>query len=530
MPAIIDTTINWDSNITKVLATESGGSYEEYTNSGITTPLMANKTYTATVTLNSGYILDSVTSNSTNTTISDITENSFTFINSVAEPIVITLTSKQSTSKVSIDLTTLTGWDNVTAGEHQISVIAKATGYRDSEKSTAVSFTRAVINPTYQIVQGTSPTTALPYSSDNKNDLPTSINQSVKTVFDNYSTMTFEDILSTLRVDTSSPKKDQNNNEVDLTQYQKLTDTCSIFFVKDGDKKYYDYTDNINLEVINLQSSNLNGIDLDTTPTYCVSIEVDTGLLKLFSFSNISSSGTGDISTQGDNILGVVFLISKKPLLESDTYQFIETPNMNISIDETISGKMYTLTTDNTYGEQTSFDGISVVDSAGQIGIVFIGNSTSGNQIQCVGGDWKYVNTDGDEYTTTDTSKLRTIVLETDQYVSQEFYDWAITQGNLVKVEQSTGETWVLNDVPDGGRALKKTTINFTSNGQSFVAIEGNNSYTGPQSLYYYTNDTSYTAVCEYGTWNNTAYKTITFETAPTGDLLTWLQANGTKQ
>ena len=30
--------------------------------------------------------------------------------------------------------------------------------------------------------------------------------------------------------------------------------------------------------------------------------------------------------------------------------------------------------------------------------------------------------------------------------------------------------------------------------------------------------------------WTNEAYRTITFENAPTGDLLTWLQANGTKQ
>lgn len=143
MPIIMDTTINWDSNITKVLVTEAGGIYEEYTYSGRNAPLFANRTYTANVTLNSGYIIDSVTSNSTNTTISDITENTFTFINSIVEPIAITITSKSSVSKVFIDLTTLTGWDNVTSGEHTIQVVAKATGYLDSEKSTAVSFTKA---------------------------------------------------------------------------------------------------------------------------------------------------------------------------------------------------------------------------------------------------------------------------------------------------------------------------------------------------------------------------------------------------
>lgn len=45
-------------------------------------------------------------------------------------------------AKVSIDLTTLSGWGNVANGSHNIQVVAKADGYRDSEKSTAVSFTK----------------------------------------------------------------------------------------------------------------------------------------------------------------------------------------------------------------------------------------------------------------------------------------------------------------------------------------------------------------------------------------------------
>ena len=30
--------------------------------------------------------------------------------------------------------------------------------------------------------------------------------------------------------------------------------------------------------------------------------------------------------------------------------------------------------------------------------------------------------------------------------------------------------------------------------------------------------------------WHSEAYKTLVFDTPPTGDLLTWLQANATKQ
>lgn len=52
------------------------------------------------------------------------------------------ITIKKATSQVSIDLTTLSGWGNVANGQHSIQVVAKADGYRDSEKSTAVSFTK----------------------------------------------------------------------------------------------------------------------------------------------------------------------------------------------------------------------------------------------------------------------------------------------------------------------------------------------------------------------------------------------------
>ena len=47
-----------------------------------------------------------------------------------------------ATSQVSIDLTTLSGWGNVANGQHSIQVVAKADGYKDSEPSAAVSFTK----------------------------------------------------------------------------------------------------------------------------------------------------------------------------------------------------------------------------------------------------------------------------------------------------------------------------------------------------------------------------------------------------
>ena len=396
-----------------------------------------------------------------------------TTFNSVRDSTKTTYISiEAASSKISIDLTTLTGWDNVTDGEHQISVIAKASGYLDSEKSTAVSFTKA----------------------------------------------------------------------------------------------------------------------------------------------------------------------SNKVLLEKGTYIIKPEPYFNLATDETISGKMYTLTANDTYGEQTSFDSISLIKKEpGGLGSILILNSTDSTYVSCAGSEWKYLNTDGEEFTlsenTQTTLKIRTIVFETDQYVSQEFYNWVTTQGNFTKEGEqekyrltlavptieasinstkiteypyilkdndiillenkddassttrgiqvfyiennvqtsirthngvssgtisnsdvsvsndnqesttiydftltfkqsaSTGETWVLNDNISSAKTLEKTEINFTSNNTQYTALQYKRSTLG-----YYTADGSLIDIAdadimdETTSWTNVAYKTITFNTVPTGALLTWLQANGTKQ
>lgn len=53
----------------------------------------------------------------------------------------------QTTSQISVDLTALSGWSDVSSGNHTLTIKAKATGYRDSALSTGVSFTKAGSNP-----------------------------------------------------------------------------------------------------------------------------------------------------------------------------------------------------------------------------------------------------------------------------------------------------------------------------------------------------------------------------------------------
>lgn len=59
----------------------------------------------------------------------------------------VTFTSKVSTSRISVDLTTLPGWANLSAGEKSITIVAKANGYKDSAPSAAVKVTKAAVMP-----------------------------------------------------------------------------------------------------------------------------------------------------------------------------------------------------------------------------------------------------------------------------------------------------------------------------------------------------------------------------------------------
>ena len=55
----------------------------------------------------------------------------------------ITFAESSGATKVSVDLTTLPGWASLSTGSHNITIVAKADGYRDSEPSAAVSVEKA---------------------------------------------------------------------------------------------------------------------------------------------------------------------------------------------------------------------------------------------------------------------------------------------------------------------------------------------------------------------------------------------------
>ena len=103
------------------------------------------------------------------------------------------------------------------------------------------------------------------------------------------------------------------------------------------------------------------------------------------------------------------------------------------------------------------------------------------------------------------------------------------------KTEPSSGETWVLidtmltNALSLSSGDSREFSIDFMSNSQQFdkLKIEAHGPG-GDEQYVYFVAGTSSTQVGNMTM--DEEYRTITFLTSPTGDLLTWLQANGTKQ
>lgn len=124
----------------------------------------------------------------------------------------------------------------------------------------------------------------------------------------------------------------------------------------------------------------------------------------------------------------------------------------------------------------------------------------------------------------------------------------AVTVSAVCEAVQ-TGETWILNDTINQysgettgslGRRVDYLSVEFVTNGYTVKSLifDGFGSYTstggwgiGIQSISVPSSASGTVFMYEDGGgWTNTAFKTWVFSVPPAGDLLTWLQANGTKQ
>ena len=107
--------------------------------------------------------------------------------------------------------------------------------------------------------------------------------------------------------------------------------------------------------------------------------------------------------------------------------------------------------------------------------------------------------------------------------------------GYDITFEEAIGKTWVLNEVLSG--SVDKSANFQSSDGTSYVRIKyGFNSNLGFYTLQYFSTASETDPLWVYAQnngqsrWRDSAKRTITFSEPPTGDLLTWLQANAVQQ
>lgn len=144
--------INFDSHITKVsVPLSSGSSYKEvteWTTSGAMQTLNGGQGGEAfTVTLADGYVIDTITGvgqgfDAPFAVNFNIANNTFTFTLTDSTTYDISITSKLPDGKQKINISTLLGWANLSAGNHQITVKTTSNGTQ-SESSNAVTVKKA---------------------------------------------------------------------------------------------------------------------------------------------------------------------------------------------------------------------------------------------------------------------------------------------------------------------------------------------------------------------------------------------------
>lgn len=118
---------------------------------------------------------------------------------------------------------------------------------------------------------------------------------------------------------------------------------------------------------------------------------------------------------------------------------------------------------------------------------------------------------------------------------SAKLLTWLSSNATSVLFEnqdiRQESETWILNTQPEISKGIIFVT-DFTSNGISYTTLKlVMNAGRNDRAIYYGSTrvargDSGFT----FAEFSDTTNCTITFPHAPTGELLTWLQANGTKQ
>ena len=215
------------------------------------------------------------------------------------------------------------------------------------------------------------------------------------------------------------------------------------------------------------------------------------------------------------------FGVNKVVLTKLDAYNILPYEEPRIHVENNILHMTDMTGIDGTY--TVYYRNLSAIEE----GAYVAGNVTEFDLTTLFNHDPKLVS--GDEY------EIRVVFATTDGFLIQcyESIQYTVPNGE-------TALTWQFNinsslTFPSDSTIIFQ--VNFTSNGESFDQIQlshGEPPYDLYTKMTYINSTTSTNKVVFNGSnaWESygEAYRTITFETAPSGDLLAWLQANATPQ
>lgn len=304
----------------------------------------------------------------------------------------------------SVDLTTLPGWANLSAGNHTIKIKAKGTGYKDSELSVGVTVSKAAVNPNVVSTTGLQSNQTL-VASTNENLLT---NNLVKSFYNNYKSKSLSELLQDLSVDVNE-ESTIDGVVVKYSEYDKLSEDCSIFVIKEGDNYYFEMTGPLGETIVS--SPQLTAQTYEPAKIILGLVSAGNGKFFTLPCKNITGQ-QGTLESLSD--LGVAFIAFRtKVTLEEGTYKWKD----NVALADISEDLEFT-------SNNTSYHIINANEGRAVI-------TYTDSYMAAVYNNGAWANT-----------AYQTITLDTDQQVSPEFYNWAITQGNLVK---QTGYNLTIN-------------------------------------------------------------------------------------
>lgn len=546
--------INFDSGIENVTI-DYGSINVTHSESGYGTTLdyEPGNDIVLTPTLKTGYSLKDAVITKTNvgTITGTISGNVVTIPESDIQwdsSFAVNLITQGEIARKSYDLSTSAKWATLSSGNHNVQIVAKASGYLDSEKSAAAVVKKAYPNVTLKA--GT-------YEFKENPVLPTE-EFSATMAFTSLPTYISTQTFSSMTVNSSAltyiyPTGDVINAYTTAAAtwidsgWRTITITEDVQVPSDF-LTWFENNTYVPLKAGTYQFIAQPAISSPPSNIYIPFTSDSVAYIKIAFLTDgmhyVKTSDTSDnlsltvysASTGWTDEKYRVITVTADTFIYRAQYTWFTANTSPYTPTYTLEAGTYEFANDVPYSTKLIQQAL-IFSSYPTNGISdYVGLAITANTLA-----FKYVLDGADKYINVNRSidnpvwkndGYKTITLSTAQTVSAKFYNWAITDGNLVKQEDPTSEIWLLNETLTPSINL---TVNFISNNISYTSLHCayNDDPLDPTLYLSYgiPGDTNYKQVY-LGHWLDglEAYRTLTFSTPPTGNLLTWLQANGTKQ